>query len=159
LYILILEGSITQIRSFVTEAFVKKGTGKAFEELVGIMERLRAPKDGCPWDLKQTHKSLLKYMYEEADEVARAVRRRDWENFEEELGDLLLQIVFQAEMARQGKRFDIKSVIEGISKKMVRRHPHIFGKKKCKTPGQVLKQWAEIKAAEKAGKKKNKKRA
>jgi tetrapyrrole methylase family protein / MazG family protein len=109
-----------------------------FDELMRIMARLRG-RNGCPWDKKQTHRSLLKYLKEEAGEVARAVRRRDYENLEEELGDLLLQIAFHAQLAREKGRFNL-------------RHPHVFGKKRLGTAAEVMTQWRELKAKEKAEK-------
>lgn len=119
----------------------------SFERLVGVMRRLLGP-GGCPWDREQTHRSLLKYLYEEAGEVARAVRRKDWKNLEEELGDLLLQVVFHAELASRAGRFDIYDVTRGISSKLIRRHPHVFGNAKAATPEEVLRQWKIIKAKE-----------
>jgi len=124
---------------------------KEFKELVLVMRRLLA-KDGCPWDRAQTHSSLLKYLREEADEVAQAVKKSDWKNLEEELGDLLLQSVFHAELARLSGRFGIGGVISGITKKLIRRHPHVFGGKKLRTPEQVVTQWNKIKKIEKGGK-------
>jgi len=123
-----------------------------FYGLVILMRRLLA-KGGCPWDRKQTHRSLLKYLKEEAEEVAIAVRRRDWANLEEELGDLLLQVVFHAELARRSGRFSMDGVIRSITEKLVRRHPHVFGRKKLLTPEDVTLQWEEIKKAEKQRKK------
>ena len=128
---------------------MKNNCGKSFVKLAGIMEKLLSPK-GCPWDREQTHKTLIKHMYSEAKEVEQAVRKCDWENLEEELGDLLLQVVFHAELARRANRFDLDGVVRGISEKLVRRHPHVFGKgKKLGTSDQVLAQWDEIKRAEK----------
>ena len=118
----------------------------AFKDLVKIMARLR--KD-CPWDRKQTHRSLLKYLKEESAEMVRAVRRNDWENLCEELGDLLLQVVFHAEMAAEKRRFTIRHVVDGLCRKLVRRHPHVFGDKKRLTAEQVITQWNEIKRRKK----------
>src|SRR5258706_6732164 len=100
-----------------------------FDELVRIMARLRAP-GGCPWDRKQTHQSLLKYLKEEAGEVSKAVRKKDWENLKEELGDVLLQILFHSEIAEERGDFNIDDVLEVLKKKLIRRHPHVFGKGK-----------------------------
>ena len=105
---------------------------------------------GCPWDRKQTHTTLLKYLREEAGEVSRAVRKRDWGNLKEELGDVLLQVVFHAALARRAGYFTLGDVIKTINAKMVRRHPHVFGGPKLSTPAQVLRQWKKIKIAEKA---------
>ena len=115
-----------------------------------IMETLLAP-GGCPWDRKQTHSTLLKYLREEAGEVARAVRRKDWKNLEEELGDVLLQVVFHSALARRAGRFRLSDVIRAVNSKMVRRHPHVFGGAALGTSGQVLRQWKKIKQAEKKG--------
>lgn len=129
-----------------------------FAELVAIMARLRGP-DGCPWDKHQTHTSLLPYLFSEADEVKQAVKKKDWENLQEELGDVLLQIVFHSRVAEESGRFNIYDVVKGISEKLKRRHPHVFGGKKLATPGEVTRQWEEIKRAEKLARAKKKKRA
>ncbi|OGR76223.1 MAG: nucleotide pyrophosphohydrolase [Elusimicrobia bacterium GWC2_64_44] len=106
---------------------------------------------GCPWDRRQTHATLLKYLREEAGEVSQAVRRKDWHNLREELGDVLLQVVFHSELARRAGRFSLADVIKTVNSKMVRRHPHVFGAgAKLDTPAQVLRQWKIIKKAEKA---------
>jgi len=114
-----------------------------------VMDILLEP-GGCPWDRKQTHTTLLKYLREEAGEVSRAVRKRDWGNLKEELGDVLLQVVFHAALARRAGYFTLGDVIKTINAKMVRRHPHVFGGPKLSTPAQVLRQWKKIKIAEKA---------
>lgn len=113
-----------------------------------IMEILLG-KDGCPWDRKQTHKTLLKYLREEAGEVALAVRKNDWKNLKEELGDVLLQVVFHSALARKAGRFSIADVIAAINAKMVRRHPHVFGGDRLETSAQVLVEWNKIKKLEK----------
>ncbi|MFA5137869.1 MAG: MazG nucleotide pyrophosphohydrolase domain-containing protein [Elusimicrobiota bacterium] len=120
-----------------------------FEDLVRLMARLRAP-GGCPWDRKQTHRTLLRYLREESKEVEVAVKRRDWANLQDELGDLLLQVLFHAEIASGAGRFDIRDVMESLRSKLIRRHPHVFGdaKKEVRTARDVLKKWAQIKAAE-----------
>ncbi|MBO4556941.1 MAG: nucleotide pyrophosphohydrolase [Elusimicrobiales bacterium] len=115
--------------------------------------RILLSPQGCPWDRKQTHESLMKYMREETEEAAQAVANKDWDNLKEELGDCLLQIVFHAEMARLEGHFCLADVIKGINAKMVRRHPHIFGEKKAGSPEEVLKIWAEAKKQEKEKKK------
>ncbi|MBI4656570.1 MAG: nucleotide pyrophosphohydrolase [Elusimicrobia bacterium] len=104
---------------------------------------------GCPWDKKQTHKSLLKYLSEEASELREAVRKNDFENMKEELGDILLQVVFHSVLAEQAGRFSAADVIKSINSKLIRRHPHVFGKLKISTPGQLLKEWRRIKEREK----------
>jgi tetrapyrrole methylase family protein/MazG family protein len=126
--------------------------GELFEALVALQARLRAP-GGCPWDREQTHKSLRPYLIEEAYEVLEAIDQGDSRELAEELGDLLLQVVFHAELAREAGRFDISTIISGIHEKMVRRHPHVFGEVKADTSAQVLKNWDQLKAKEKkAGK-------
>ncbi len=138
-------------------AFRRRGTAlgrsRRFEALVKIIEILLG-KDGCPWDREQTHATLLKYLREEAGEVARAVRKNDWENLEEELGDVLLQVVLHSALARKAGRFSIREVIGTLNAKLIRRHPHVFGAKNLSTPGQVLSEWDKIKKREKAGKRK-----
>src|SRR5216110_419527 len=122
-----------------------------FDRLCEIVAQLRAP-DGCPWDREQTHESLLPALIEEAYEVAGAVRDKDDANFREELGDLLLLIVMHAEIAQETGRFKIDSVIGDVTEKLIRRHPHVFGKSDARDSGAVLKQWESIKRAEKTGK-------
>jgi len=100
-----------------------------FNELVSIMKTLRS-KDGCPWDKKQTHKSITPYLLEEAYEVIEAINNNDSENLKEELGDLLLQVVFHAQIASDNNKFVIEDVIKAISNKLIIRHPHVFGDKK-----------------------------
>ena len=121
-------------------------------DLLRLMARLRAP-GGCPWDRRQTHKSLVRHLQEESAEVALAIRKNDPDNLCEELGDLLHQIVFHAQLAREKKRFTMADVIDGLCRKIVRRHPHVFGKKKLKSVKEVMVQWEEIKRREKARKK------
>src|SRR5438874_814363 len=122
-----------------------------FQQLCEIVAKLRAP-GGCPWDREQTHESLLPALIEEAYEVAEAVRANDSANFREELGDLLLLVVMHAEIAREAGRFDIESVLEAVTEKLLRRHPHVFGTSDARDSGAVLKQWESIKRAEKTGK-------
>ena len=124
--------------------------GRLFKGLVALQKRLRAA-NGCPWDREQTHQSLRPFLVEEAYEVLDAMEKGDAEKFAEELGDLLLQIVFHAELAREAGRFDIRDVIHAVHTKMVRRHPHVFGKVKAGTSAEVLKNWEQIKAEERAG--------
>jgi len=121
--------------------------GKLFEDLVALQARLLAPK-GCPWDREQTHESLRTYLIEEAYEVLDALESGDAGKFADELGDLLLQIIFHSQLASQAGRFDISDVIERVHMKMVRRHPHVFGKNKAGTAAQVLKNWEQLKAEE-----------
>ena len=123
-------------------------TNDAFTKLCDIVARLRAP-GGCPWDREQTHESLLPALIEEAYEVAGAGRTDDSANFREELGDLLLLIVMHAEIAREAGRFNIDNVLSDVTEKLVRRHPHVFGKSEARDSGAVLKQWEAIKREEK----------
>ena len=123
------------------------GAGRLFEGLVKLQKRLRAA-NGCPWDREQTHESLRPFLIEEAYEALDAMEKGDAEEFAGELGDLLLQIVFHAELAKEAGWFDIGDVIRAVHTKMVRRHPHVFGKVKARTSAQVLKNWEQIKAEE-----------
>lgn len=113
-----------------------------------IMHRLRAP-GGCPWDAEQSHESLVPNLIEEAYETIDAIRRGDHEHLKEELGDLLLQVVFHSELAAEAGRFDLDDVARGISEKLVRRHPHVFADRGVATSDAVLQQWDEIKRSEK----------
>ncbi len=121
--------------------------GEHFEKLVAIMHRLRAP-GGCPWDGEQTHESIKPYLIEEAYEVLEAIDDGDDKELCGELGDLLLQVVFHAEMASETNRFAIADVIEAICDKMVRRHPHVFADTEVRDSAEVLQNWSKIKAAE-----------
>jgi tetrapyrrole methylase family protein/MazG family protein len=125
----------------------KLSAGEWFEKLVAVQKRLRAPK-GCPWDREQTHATLRSYLVEEAYEVLDALDSGDDGKFAEELGDLLLQVVFHAEIAREQGRFSVADVVRSIHDKMVRRHPHVFGKARAKDTEQVLRNWERIKAEE-----------
>jgi len=130
-----------------------KQRGESLPELVAVMQRLLAP-DGCPWDREQTLESLRPYVIEEAHEVVDAIDRNDLVHLREELGDLLLQIVFQsalAECAAETLRFGIDDVIRGISAKLVRRHPHVFGDEQASDSEAVRERWEALKAKEKAG--------
>jgi nucleoside triphosphate diphosphatase len=121
-----------------------------FAKLCDIVAKLRAP-DGCPWDREQTNQSLLPALIEEVYEAAEAARSRDDAHFREELGDLLLLVVMHAQIAHETDRFDIDDVIEEVSDKLIRRHPHVFGTSKARDAGAVLKQWEAIKREEKSG--------
>ncbi len=123
--------------------------GEAFEELTRLMARLRAP-GGCPWDREQTHESIKKYLIEECYEVVEAIDQNDMDEMRAELGDLLLQVVFHAQMAQEAGQFDIVEVSRGITEKMRRRHPHVFGDVQVKDAGEVLRNWSAIKAEERA---------
>ncbi len=120
----------------------------SFAELVAIMARLRAPA-GCPWDREQTFDSIKRYTIEETYEVVDAIDRKDYAALCEELGDLLLQPVFHAQMASEAGLFTINDALNAINAKLIRRHPHVFGDASADTPDQVLSNWDAIKAAEK----------
>ena len=120
------------------------------KELLAIMARLRDPVAGCPWDLEQCFASIAPYTLEEAYEVADAIERGDLAALEEELGDLLLQVVFHAQIASEQGAFDFERVARGISAKMVRRHPHVFGTETVADAAAQSTRWEDIKAAEKA---------
>lgn len=128
---------------------------ESFDELKEVIRRLRAV-DGCPWDREQTHSSLKPACIEEACEVIGGISAYEAtgnpENFKEELGDLLLQVVMHAQIAEEEGIFDINDVILGITEKMIRRHPHVFGDAKAGTSQEVLTNWEEIKLQEKVGK-------
>jgi len=128
-----------------------KQTGAAVTQLVGLMQRLLAP-DGCPWDREQTLETLVPYLVEETYEVVDAIAAGDVADHREELGDLLLQIVFQSELRFSEGKFGIDDVARGIVAKLVRRHPHVFGDVVAKDAGSVLANWAKLKAVEKAEK-------
>lgn len=124
----------------------------SFDDLVSVMKALRNPDGGCPWDLEQDFKSISPYTIEEAYEVADAIDREDYEDLREELGDLLLQPIYHAQMAAEAGLFTINDVISDISKKMITRHPHVFGDGDAQSPADVDKIWDERKKAEKAAK-------
>jgi MazG family protein len=128
-----------------------KQTGAEVTKLVGLMQRLLAP-DGCPWDREQTLETLVPYLVEETYEVVDALAEGDVDDHREELGDLMLQIVFQSELRHAEGKFGIDDVAQGIVTKLVRRHPHVFGDAVAKDAEAVLSNWAKLKAVEKAEK-------
>ena len=146
----------------VVEGGTDARVGNLFAEAVGIMARLRAP-GGCPWDREQTFASIRKYTLEETWEVLDAIERENWADLADELGDLLLQVLFYAEMASEAGHFSISDVIAGLNRKLIRRHPHVFGEEASAAAGnraegletegigasQVLRNWDEIKKREK----------
>jgi len=123
-------------------------TGEKFEKAAGIMARLRAP-GGCPWDREQTFDTIKRYTLEETYEVLEAIDNRDWPELTGELGDLLLQVLFYAEMAKEEGRFSIDDVLDALSNKLINRHPHVFGDVKADDAHQVLKNWEALKVEEK----------
>jgi ATP diphosphatase len=147
----------------VPHNFSRVDPGPGFAEAVSIMERLRAPS-GCPWDREQDFDSIRKFTLEETYEVFDAIERRDWPALQDELGDLLLQVLFYAQMASEAGYFSIDDVTRGLSRKLVRRHPHVFGEEAAAAAGnsatglnvdgidskQVLRNWDEIKKLEKS---------
>ena len=144
------------------EIFKATGAADVFAESVAIMARLRGP-EGCPWDREQSFDSIRKYTLEETYEVLDAIERRDWPNLQEELGDLLLQVLFYAQMAADEGKFTIGDVLETLNRKLIRRHPHVFGEEASAVAGnqamvdaavdgsaaRVLANWEQIKLAEK----------
>lgn len=133
------------------ERVASKTMGTQLDAFIGTIGRLRAP-DGCPWDKEQTHRTLARYLLEEAYEVLEAIHSGDPEKLKEELGDLLLQVVLNAQVAKDSGDFDIEDVARGINEKMVNRHPHVFGENKLGTAGEVLAQWDQLKEKEKGKK-------
>ncbi len=121
--------------------------GEKFEHLVAIMARLRS-ETGCIWDRQQTHASLRQYLLEEAYEVLEAIDHEDHGELGKELGDLLLQVVFHAQIAQEHDRFDIAQVLDNISEKMIRRHPHVFGEEKVNSVAEQKLRWEELKQQE-----------
>ncbi|MBB3312158.1 ATP diphosphatase [Rhizobium sp. BK196] len=122
---------------------------KDISRLIEIMAALRDPETGCPWDIEQNFATIKPYTIEEAYEVADAIEREDMDDLCDELGDLLLQVVFHARMAEEAGEFSFGDVVEAITRKMIRRHPHVFARSDADTPDAVKKQWDEIKQAEK----------
>jgi nucleoside triphosphate diphosphatase len=125
--------------------------GREIAALLALMAALRTPKTGCPWDLKQSFKTIAPYTIEEAYEVADAIERSDLKGLKDELGDLLLQVVFHARMAEEAKKFDFGDVVQAITEKLVRRHPHVFGNARELSPDEVKALWSKIKADERRG--------
>jgi len=121
------------------------------DQLLTLMTRLRDPEKGCPWDREQTYATIVPHTIEEAYEVADAIAREDWAELRAELGDLLFQVVFYAEIAREEDRFDFADVAGGIVEKMTRRHPHVFGDARYANAAEQTAAWERIKSAEKAG--------
>lgn len=119
------------------------------DALLQVMARLRDPADGCPWDREQTYATIVPHTIEEAYEVADAIAREDWEELQAELGDLLFQVVFYAQIAREEGRFDFNDVAHGIVEKMIRRHPHVFADERYADAAEQTAAWERIKAAEK----------
>jgi ATP diphosphatase len=126
---------------------------REISDLIGIMAALRTPGSGCPWDLEQDFSTIAPYTIEEAYEVADAIARHDLDDLKDELGDLLLQVVFHARMAEEQSAFAFGDVVQAVTEKMIRRHPHVFGDKSGMSTGEVNVQWDQIKAQEKEARK------
>jgi ATP diphosphatase len=131
---------------------VNESDRHSLQDLLAIMARLRDPQDGCPWDVQQDFSSIAAYTIEEAYEVADAIDRQDWTDLCDELGDLLLQVVFHAQMASERGLFKFADVAHAISAKMLRRHPHVFGDTRYADLAAQMQAWEQIKAAERAQK-------
>lgn len=142
-------GSQVGARAQIRVTARDREAGKWFAKLVALQARLRGA-GGCPWDAEQTHESLRKFLLEETYEVLDAMDSGDAKEFSSELGDLLLQVVFHSILGEEAGRFTMAEVIESIHNKMVRRHPHVFGSAKANTSADVLKNWEQLKAAERA---------
>ena len=121
----------------------------ALQHLIEVVAKLRSPDGGCPWDLEQTQQSLIPYIIEEAYETVHAIKNQDQNAIAEELGDLLLQVVLQAQVAQDSGHFSLKEVAQGIAEKLIRRHPHVFGEIEVDSVETVRENWEKIKAAEK----------
>ncbi len=124
----------------------------ALQHLITVVAKLRDPNSGCPWDLAQTPKTLIPYLIEEAYEAADAIRQGEATAIADELGDLLLQVVLQAQIASESQQFDLATIAAGIAAKLIRRHPHVFGDAQAKTVEQVRQNWEAIKAQEEQSK-------
>jgi XTP/dITP diphosphohydrolase len=127
-------------------------TLSSLQRLIEVVAQLRSPEGGCPWDLEQTPETLIPYVLEEAYEVVDAIRQGDEAAIADELGDLLLQVVLQAQIAREFEQFDLATVAEGITEKLIRRHPHVFGDVNVNSADEVKQNWEQIKASEEQAK-------
>ena len=121
------------------------------DKALQIMEQLRDPDSGCPWDIKQTHSSIAKCSIEESYELISSIIKNDTEGIKEELGDLLLQVIFHSQIALENKEFDFFDVVENLKEKLIRRHPYVFDKSKKHTKEEQTAMWEKIKRAEKGG--------
>ena len=138
-----------------TFSYLNKKKTNDLDKLLNIMSHLRDPDKGCPWDIEQTFKSIAPYTIEEAYEVSQSIQNEDYNELKNELGDLLLQVVFLSQIAKEKKLFKFNDVVKSINKKLIRRHPHIFEKNtNIKTPGDVKNQWDKIKEQENKNNKK-----
>lgn len=133
----------------------KEGTTRSIQTLLSIMSKLRNPDGGCPWDLEQNFQTIAPYTIEEAYEVADAIERDDLDDLKGELGDLLFQVVFHAQMAKEVGSFEFDDVVDAICEKMVRRHPHVFGGEESRSAEEQTEAWEAQKAIERAAKSKS----
>jgi nucleoside triphosphate diphosphatase len=136
----------------MNEPIATPAASRDIKRLIEIMAALRTPVTGCPWDLEQSFATIAPYTIEEAYEVADAIARQDLADLKEELGDLLLQVIYHARLAEEEGAFAFGDVVEGITEKMIRRHPHVFGNAAARTAGMAKGAWEKIKAEEKAAK-------
>ena len=134
------------------ETHLPPSAADSMARLIGIMAKLRDPETGCAWDVAQSFSTIAPYTIEEAYEVADAIQRGDMNELKEELGDLLFQVVFHSQMAKEAGAFEISDVVDAINSKMIRRHPHVFGDEDVRTADQQVAAWEVIKAQERAGK-------
>ncbi|MFC1236986.1 nucleoside triphosphate pyrophosphohydrolase [Vibrio sp. F74] len=125
-------------------------TANPIDELISIMSQLRDPEQGCPWDLKQSFESIVPHTIEETFEVVDAIHNKDWDNLKEELGDLLFQVIFYSQLAKEQQLFDFNDVVETVNEKLIRRHPHVFSQTKFESVDDINTHWEEEKAREKA---------
>lgn len=132
--------------------YITERQGQPFDVLLAIVRRLRDPDGGCPWDLEQTHTSLRNTLLEETYEALEALDSTDLASIVEELGDVLFQVVFHAQIGADNQEFTMEEVVEGLTNKLVRRHPHVFGSTVARNAGEVVGQWERLKAAERAAK-------
>ena len=128
----------------------------SFGNVVEVVSQLRDPENGCPWDLEQTHTSLIKYLVEETNETIEVIETletaSDYANLKDELGDVLLQVLLHSQLAKEAGKFSIDDVIENLTEKLIRRHPHVFGDSDAKSIEEVEAQWKEIKKEERKSK-------
>ncbi len=131
------------------ETATKQAILNALNDLIDVVAKLRSPEEGCPWDLAQTQQTLIPYIVEEAYEVTAAIRSHNQEDIVEELGDLLLQVVLQSQIASESRDFTLEEVAQSITNKLIRRHPHVFGEVQVQDAAEVRHNWEQIKAQEK----------
>jgi len=141
------EGAGTPLDGVPDEPILARGGGERLLDLLRVMQKLRGP-EGCPWDREQTHQTLGRHLLEETHETLEAIDAEDMDGLRDELGDVLLQVVFHSEMARQEGAWDVDDVAEGLVRKLIRRHPHVFGDTEVDSAAEVLVNWERIKSEE-----------